>query len=61
MDHKLNTRWLALRLGIGLTATVAGMDKSFNLLAAAFTLARLAEVRQETPVYRFGAIAHASH
>ncbi len=49
MDHKLNTPWLALRLGIGLTATVAGMDKSFNLFAAAGFYDVL------------GAIAHASH
>jgi hypothetical protein len=137
MDQKLNTPWLALRLGIGLMATLAGMDKFFNLLAdwsnyvaplaiqllpfsvgtfmgivgvieigvgaailagwtrlggyvasgwlllvaanlatagfydvavrdvvisiAAFTLARLAEVRQDVPAYSFGAIAHASH
>ena len=137
MDQKLNTPWLALRLGIGLTAALAGLDKFFNLLAdwttyvsplaiqilpfsaetfmaivgvieiavgvailagwtrvgayvasgwlllvavnlatagfydvavrdivmsiAAFTLARLAEVRQESPAYSFGAIAHASH
>jgi uncharacterized membrane protein YphA (DoxX/SURF4 family) len=32
MDHRLNTPWLALRLGIGLTATLAGLDKFFNLL-----------------------------
>ncbi len=137
MDNRLNTPWVALRLGIGLTATLAGMDKFFNLLAdwgtyvsplasqilpipvgtfmgavgiieiavgaaiiagftrlgayvasgwlllvaanlatagfydvavrdvvmsiAAFTLARLAEVRQEAPAYSFGGIAHASH
>jgi len=33
MDHRLHTPWLALRLGIGLTATLAGLDKFFNLLA----------------------------
>jgi uncharacterized membrane protein YphA (DoxX/SURF4 family) len=33
MDHRLNTPWMALRLGIGLTATLAGLDKFFNLLA----------------------------
>jgi hypothetical protein len=33
MDSRLNTPWLALRLGIGLTATLAGLDKFFNLLA----------------------------
>ena len=30
---KLNAPWIALRFGIGLTATLAGLDKSFNLLA----------------------------
>lgn len=33
MDTRLNTPWIALRLGIGLTATLAGADKFFNLLA----------------------------
>src|SRR5438093_6389877 len=33
MDHRLDTPWIALRLGIGLTATLAGIDKFFNLLA----------------------------
>jgi hypothetical protein len=33
MDSKLNIPWMALRLGIGLTATLAGLDKFFNLLA----------------------------
>lgn len=33
MDNRLNTPWVALRLGIGLTATLAGVDKYFNLLA----------------------------
>ena len=33
MDNRLNTPWLALRYGIGLTATLAGLDKFFNLLA----------------------------
>lgn len=31
-DH-LRAPWLALRAGIGLTATLAGIDKFFNLLA----------------------------
>ena len=30
---RLHAPWIALRLGIGLTATLAGLDKSFNLLA----------------------------
>jgi hypothetical protein len=33
MDTRLQAPWLALRLGIGLTATLAGIDKFFNLLA----------------------------
>jgi hypothetical protein len=33
MDNRLHTPWLALRYGIGLTATLAGIDKFFNLLA----------------------------
>lgn len=33
MDNRLNTPWIALRLGIGLTAALAGIDKFFNLLA----------------------------
>lgn len=33
MDNRLKTPWLALRYGIGLTATLAGLDKFFNLLA----------------------------
>ena len=33
MDNRLNTPWIALRMGIGLTATLAGLDKFFNLLA----------------------------
>ena len=33
MDHRLDTPWIGLRFGIGLTATLAGLDKFFNLLA----------------------------
>ena len=33
MDNRLDTPWIALRFGIGLTATLAGLDKFFNLLA----------------------------
>lgn len=33
MDNRLDTPWIALRFGIGLTATLAGIDKFFNLLA----------------------------
>lgn len=32
MDNRLNTPWLVLRYGIGLMATLAGLDKFFNLL-----------------------------
>ena len=32
MDTRLDTPYLALRFGIGLTATLAGADKFFNLL-----------------------------
>jgi hypothetical protein len=33
MDTRLDTPWAALRFGIGLTATLAGLDKFFNVLA----------------------------
>ena len=33
MDNRLHNAWIALRFGIGLTATLAGIDKFFNLLA----------------------------
>jgi uncharacterized membrane protein YphA (DoxX/SURF4 family) len=33
MHDRLHVPWLALRFGIGLTATLAGLDKFFNLLA----------------------------
>lgn len=33
MDHQLETRAGALRLVLGFTATLAGLDKFFNLLA----------------------------
>ncbi len=33
MDSQLNTRTTWLRMGLGLTATLAGLDKFFNLLA----------------------------
>ena len=32
MDNRLNIPWLALRYGIGVTATLAGIDKFFNPL-----------------------------
>ena len=33
MDNRLNIPWIALRHGVGLTATMAGFDKFFNILA----------------------------
>lgn len=33
MHNRLNVPWIALRYGIGLTATLAGLDKFFNVLA----------------------------
>ena len=33
MDNRLNAPWTALRVGIGLTATLAGIDKFFDVLA----------------------------
>jgi hypothetical protein len=33
MDNRLYAPWVALRYGIGLTATLAGLDKFFNILA----------------------------
>ena len=41
MDTRLDTPYLALRFGIGLTAALAGV-----MAIAAFRLARLAEVRE---------------
>lgn len=49
MNQKLQTPWIALRVGIGVTATIAGLDTFFNVLAA--------------PAYEHikGTIAHASY
>ena len=33
MDNRLTIPWIALRYGVGLTATLAGLDKFFNVLA----------------------------
>src|SRR5262249_142269 len=33
MDSRLTTPFLVLRVGLGLTATLAGIDKFFNILA----------------------------
>jgi len=32
-DNKINSCWWALRIGLGLAAVLAGLDKYFNLLA----------------------------
>lgn len=53
MDDRLDTPWIALRYGIGLMATVAGLDKFFNLLAewgsyVSPALARLLPVSPDT-------------
>lgn len=32
LDNRLNSSWWALRLGIGLAAFLAGLDKFFNIL-----------------------------
>ena len=32
LDNKLNSSWWALRIGIGLAAFLAGVDKFFNIL-----------------------------
>ena len=63
MNDRLQTPHAALRLGIGLTAALAGLDKFLDLLAdplAAFTLARMAEVSQEAPGAQFHHVAEAS-
>ena len=31
-DHRLNTAWWALRIGLGLGPVIAGIDKYFNIL-----------------------------
>jgi uncharacterized membrane protein YphA (DoxX/SURF4 family) len=32
-DHRLNSAWWALRIGLGLGPIIAGIDKYFNILA----------------------------
>ena len=61
MDDQLNTRTGALRLAFGLTATLAGLDKFFNLLAdwSAYVsplAAQLLPVSPETFMYAVGII-----
>ena len=61
MDHQLETRAGALRLALGLTATLAGLDKFFNLLADWATYvnpvaASLLPVSPETLMYVVGVV-----
>ena len=61
MDHQLGTRAGALRLVFGVTATVAGLDKFFNLLADWSTYvsplaASLLPVSPETFMYVVGIV-----
>lgn len=61
MDHQLGTRAGALRLAFGLTATFAGLDKFFNLLAdwsgyVSPLAAQLLPVPIDTFMYAVGAI-----
>ena len=61
MDHQLETRAGALRLVFGLTATLAGLDKFFNLLADWSTYvspvaASLLPVSPETLMYVVGLV-----
>lgn len=61
MDDQLGTRAIALRLVFGLTATLAGLDKFFNLLADWATYvspvaAQLLPVSAQTFMYAVGII-----
>ena len=61
MDHQLERRTGALRLVLGLTATLAGLDKFFNLLADWSTYvspfaASLLPVSPETFMYAVGVV-----
>jgi uncharacterized membrane protein YphA (DoxX/SURF4 family) len=61
VDYQLDTRGQALRLALGLTATLAGLDKFFNLLADWSTYvsplaAQLLPVSPETFMYAVGVI-----
>ena len=64
MDHPLDTRTAALRLAFGLTATLAGLDKFFNVLAdwssyVSPTAAQLLPVSVDTFMYLVGVIEFA--
>jgi uncharacterized membrane protein YphA (DoxX/SURF4 family) len=61
MDHQLGTRTAVLRVAFGLTATLAGLDKFFNLLADWSTYvsplaAQLLSVSADTFMYAVGII-----
>jgi hypothetical protein len=61
MDHQLGTRAAALRIAFGLTATLAGLDKFFNVLADWSTYvsplaAQLLPVSADTFMYAVGII-----
>lgn len=61
MDKRLSSAWWSLRVGIGVVATVAGLDKFFNLLAnwpgyVSPFFARLLPVSPETFMYVVGVI-----
>jgi uncharacterized membrane protein YphA (DoxX/SURF4 family) len=61
MDHQLSARTAALRLAFGTTATLAGLDKFFNVLADWSTYvsplaAQLLPVSPETFMYAVGII-----
>jgi hypothetical protein len=61
MDHQLGIRSAALRLMFGLTATLAGLDKFFNLLAdwtsyVSPAAAQLLPVSAPTFMYAVGVI-----
>ena len=61
MDHQLVTRTAALRIAFGVTATVAGLDKFFNVLVDWSTYvspfaAQLLPVSTDTFMYAVGVI-----
>ena len=61
MDHQLDVRTGALRLTLGLTATLAGLDKFLNVLAdwssyVSPTAAALLPVSPQTFMYAVGGI-----
>jgi hypothetical protein len=58
MDTRLHAPLLALRFGIGLTATLAGLDKFFNLLAdwAAYVSPLAAQMLPVSPTTFMGIV-----